>query len=277
LEIFIPSLSADPEFRTWYGRFERLSASPGAAIAIQRMNMHIDVRPLLRTLRVPTLVLFRAGEIAAHVEGSRYLAEHIPGATFVEFEGQDFVPYVGDQDAILDAIEEFVTGTSAVREPDRILTTVLFTDIVDSTKRAVEVGDRRWHELLDRHDALIEHALERHRGRKINTTGDGVLAVFDGPARAVRCACSIRDGLSSLDLPVRAGVHTGEVELRGDDVGGLAVHIGARVAALCSAGEILVTRTVTDLVAGSGIEFVDRGKQVLRGVPGFWHLFAAQC
>jgi class 3 adenylate cyclase len=220
---------------------------------------------------VPTLILHRTGDQFSPVEQSRYLAERIPGARLVELPGEDHAGWEGDADAGNDEIEEFVTGHRPVREPDRVLATVLFTDIVGSTERARELGDRRWRELLDRHDATARAQLERFQGRLVKTTGDGLLATFDGPARAIRCATSLREQLPVL---IRAGLHTGEVELRGDDVGGIAVHIGARVAALAGASEVLVSRTVKDLVAGSGIEFTDRGVHTLKGVPDEWQLYA---
>ena len=208
------------------------------------------------------------------VEHGRYLAEHIPGARYVELEGTDSLFSVGDTEAIVGEIEEFVTGTRHEREPDRVLATVLFTDIVRSTERAAELGDRAWREVLERHDRLVRQALARHRGRAVKSTGDGVLATFDGPARAIRAAASIGDGAEGLGIQIRAGLHTGECEVIGDDVGGLAVHIGARVMSTATAGEVLVSSTVKDLVVGSGIDFEERGAHELRGIPGEWRLFA---
>lgn len=210
----------------------------------------------------------------AHAAGSRYMGEHIPGAKVVEHPGSDYFPYLGDQDAILDEIEEFLTGVRPVHPPDRALATVLFTDIVSSTERAAALGDGAWTRTLDRHDALVAREVERHRGRTINTTGDGMLATFDGPARAVRCAQAICAGVRSLGIHVRAGLHTGEIELRGADIGGIAVHIGQRVSALAGPGEVLVSSTVKDLVAGSGITFADRGFHVLKGLADEWRVFA---
>jgi class 3 adenylate cyclase len=210
----------------------------------------------------------------AHAAGSRYMGEHIPGAKVVEHPGSDYFPYLGDQDAILDEIEEFLTGVRPVHPPDRALATVLFTDIVSSTERAAALGDGAWTRTLDRHDAMVAREVERHRGRKINTTGDGMLATFDGPARAVRCAQAICEGVLSLGIHVRAGLHTGEIELRGADIGGIAVHIGQRVSALAGPGEVLVSSTVKDLVAGSGITFADRGFHVLKGLADEWRVFA---
>jgi class 3 adenylate cyclase len=210
------------------------------------------------------------------LEMGRYLAERIPGAKFVELDGTDHLFFTGDADTMLDEIEEFLTGVRPVPAVERVLATVLFTDIVDSTKRAVELGDERWKELLGRHDAQVRRQLARFHGREVNTTGDGFLARFDGPARAIRCAVAIRDVLRSLDLEVRAGVHTGEVELRDDDISGIAVHTAARVAAAAAAGEVLVSRIVVDLVAGSGLSFATRGEHSLKGVTGEWGLFAVE-
>ena len=268
-----PDRAEDPAFRKAHGRWERLSASPGAAVALQQMIREIDVRHLLPAIRVPTLIVYRTADMG-HAAGSRYLGAHIPGAKVVELPGTDYFPHLGDQDAILDEIEEFLTGVRPVPVPDRALATVLFTDIVSSTERAAELGDGEWTRMLDRHDTLVAREVDRHRGRRIKTTGDGVLATFDGPARAVRCAQAICAGVRSLGIEVRAGLHTGEIELRGDDIGGIAVHIGQRVSALSRAGEVLVSSTVKDLVSGSGITFADRGPHVLKGVPEKWRVFA---
>jgi class 3 adenylate cyclase/pimeloyl-ACP methyl ester carboxylesterase len=256
-------------------RWERLSASPGAAVAIMQMIFQIDVRHLLSAIRVPTLVVYRTADIA-HAVGSRYMGAHIPGAKVVELPGSDYFPYLGDQAAILDEIEEFLTGVRPVPVPDRALATVLFTDIVSSTERAAALGDDAWTRTLDHHDALVAREVERHRGRRINTTGDGMLATFDGPARAMRCAQAICEAVRPLGIEVRAGLHTGEIELRGADIGGIAVHIGQRVSALARPGEVLVSSTVKDLVAGSGITFTDRGSHVLKGVPDEWRVFAVR-
>jgi class 3 adenylate cyclase len=210
----------------------------------------------------------------ARVDGARYIAEHIPGATYVELPGPDHFPWVGDTDAVLDEVEEFVTGTRRGREPDRVLATVLFTDIVGATERAVALGDRRWRDLLDSHHAIVREQLARFRGREIDTAGDGFLATFDGPARGIRCAGAIVREMRRLGLGIRAGLHTGECELLGDKLSGVAIHTGARVAALAGAGEVLVSGTVKDLVAGSGISFEDRGVHPLKGLPGEWHLYA---
>jgi class 3 adenylate cyclase len=268
-----PDRADDPAWRKAHGRWERLSASPGAAVAMYQMIFQIDVRHLLSAIRVPTLVVYRTADMQ-HAAGSRYLGAHIPGAKVVELPGNTYWPYLGDQDAILDEIEEFLTGVRPVPEPDRALATVLFTDIVSSTERAAALGDDAWTRTLDRHDELVAHEVERHRGRRINTTGDGMLATFDGPARAVRCAQAIRKAVQPLGIDVRAGLHTGEIELRGADIGGIAVHIGQRVSALAGPGEVLVSSTVKDLVAGSGIAFADRGSHVLKGLADEWRVFA---
>jgi class 3 adenylate cyclase len=238
------------------------------------MVRDMDVRHLLPAIRVPTLVVHRTADMA-HAAGSRYIGAHIPGAKVVELPGNDYFPHLGDQDAILDEVEEFLTGVRPVHVPDRALSTVLFTDIVSSTQRAATLGDEEWTRILDQHDMLAAREVERHRGRRIKTTGDGMLATFDGPARAVRCAQAICGGVRSLGIEVRAGLHTGEIERRGDDIGGIAVHIGARVSALAGPGEVLVSATVKDLVAGSGITFSDRGSHALKGIPDEWRVFAA--
>ncbi|HZI92547.1 MAG TPA: adenylate/guanylate cyclase domain-containing protein [Thermoleophilaceae bacterium] len=271
-----PSRMGDPAFVEWAGRMERYSASPGVISQIMEAMGHTDVRPVLPTINVPTLVMHRTQDPFLMVEHGRYLGEHIPGARYVELEGTDSLFSVGDSDAILGEIEEFVTGTRHEREPDRVLATVLFTDIVRSTERAAELGDRAWREVLERHDRLVRQALTRHRGRAVKSTGDGVLATFDGPARAIRAAASIGEGAEGLGIQIRAGLHTGECEVIGDDVGGMAVHIGARVMSTATAGEVLVSSTVKDLVVGSGIDFEERGAHELRGVPGEWRLFAAR-
>jgi class 3 adenylate cyclase len=245
------------------------------AFALLRMNTQIDIRHVLPAIRVPTLVIHRTGDQDSNVEEGRWIAARIPGARFVELPGDDHLPWVGDQDTILDEIQEFLSGVRPSLESERALATVLFTDIVGSTEWAARLGDRAWRELLERHHALVRKELARFRGREVDTAGDGFFATFDGPARAIRCACSIRDGVRQMGIEVRAGVHTGEIDLAGERVGGLAVHIGARVAASAQASEVLVSRTVKDLVAGSGIHFTDRGPHVLKGVPGEWTLFAA--
>jgi class 3 adenylate cyclase len=271
-----PSVAEDERFLQWWATYLRRSASPGAALALAHMNTQIDIRAVLPVIGVPTLVIHRTGDMDIDVDGARWLAGQIPGARFVELPGSDHLPFVGDQDAILDEVEEFLTGSRGAAERDRVLATVMFTDIVASTERAHEVGDRAWRELLERHHALVRRELERFRGREIDTAGDGFLAAFDGPARAVRCACAIRDAVRGVGLELRAGLHTGECEVLGDKLAGVAVHIGARVAAKAAAGEVLVSSTVRDLVAGSGLEFEDRGTQELKGIPGEWRLFAVR-
>jgi class 3 adenylate cyclase len=238
------------------------------------MAQETDARHALPVIRVPTLIMHREGDRVIHVEGARYIADRIQGAKYVELPGPDHFPWVGDTDAILDEVEEFLTGARRGQEPDRVLATVMFTDIVGATERAVALGDRRWRDLLDSHHTVIREQLTRFRGREIDTAGDGFLAAFDGPARAVRCAGAIVREMRRLGLEIRAGLHTGECEILGDKLSGIAVHTGARVASLAGAGEVLVSGTVKDLVAGSGITFEDRGVQVLKGLPGEWHLYA---
>jgi class 3 adenylate cyclase len=274
LPLFVPSMIGDERYLRWLNRFERAAVSPAGFKAIMRLNMEIDTRPLVSAIQVPTLVTHRRGDLAVSVENGRWLAEHIDGAQYVEFDGNDHAPWMGDPDEFLDAVEDFLFG-SHDRHIDRVLATVLFTDIVDSTATAAALGDRRWKSVLDAHDRLGAREVERHGGRVVKTTGDGLLATFDGPARAVRCARQLCDALSSQGVTIRAGLHTGEIELRGEDVGGIAVHIGARVEAAARPGEVLVSRTVKDLVAGSGIVFADRGSHPLKGVPEEWQLFAA--
>lgn len=277
LPMFAPSRENDPAFQRWWGRFERLGASPAAASALMRMNSQIDISGIVSTIRVPTLVIHRIEDVTINVEGGRYLAAHIPGARYIELPGKDHIPFVGDNAfEIVDAIEEFLTGARAPVPVDRVLATVLFTDIVGSTEKAAALGDHRWRDLLDNHHATIRSNLARFRGHEVKTTGDGILATFDGPARGVRCACAIAGEIRRLGIEVRAGLHTGECEMFDDDVGGIAVHIGARVTALAGAGEVLVSSTVKDLVAGSGLRFGDRGSQSLKGVPGEWHIFAVE-
>jgi len=273
---FAPSRADDPNFREWWTRLQRLGASPGAACSLLLMNYDIDIGGVLPTICVQTLVLHRIGDRISRLEGGRFTAARIPGARYIELPGDDHLPWVGDQDAILDEVQEFLTGVRHGPEPDRLLATVLFTDIVGSTQRAVELGDRRWRELLDGYYALARRELGRFRGREVKTTGDGFLATFDGPARAIRCACAVANAARQIGIEIRAGLHTGECEVMGEDIGGIAVHLGARVAALASAGEVLVSSTVKDLVAGSGIAFNDRGAHSLKGVPEQWRLFAVE-
>jgi pimeloyl-ACP methyl ester carboxylesterase len=275
LSAWAPSCADDVRMRAWWARFQRTAASPGMAHKVLALYPQIDIRAALGTIGVPTLVLHRRDDRMVNVAMGRYLAEHIPGAKLVELDGADHLFWVGDADAILDEIEEFLTGVRRGPEPDRVLATVLFTDLVGSTEHAVELGDTRWRYLLESHQAQVRRQLERFRGREIKTTGDGFLATFDGPARAIRCAQAVVDQSRGLGLETRAGLHTGECELIDDDVGGIAVHIAARVAALADAGEVLVSSTVKDLVAGSGLTFADRGVHALKGVPDKWRLFAA--
>jgi class 3 adenylate cyclase len=271
---YAPSVANDAAFRERLATYLRRSASPGDAVALYRMNTQIDVRAVLPTIRVPTLCLHRAGDRDSNLEEGRWIASHIPGARFVELGGEDHLPWVGDSDRILDEIQEFLTGDRPVARDETVLATVLFTDIVGSTQRAAAVGDQRWSEMLDTHHTVVRRELERFRGREVDTAGDGFLAVFDGPARAVRCACAIRDAMRTFGLALRVGVHTGECTVAGDTVRGISVHIGARVAALARPEEVLVSSTVKDLTPGAGITFEDRGEHELRGVPGHWRLFA---
>jgi class 3 adenylate cyclase len=268
-----PNLLQDPVLSASFGRYERQSASPGAAVAMLRMMYESDVRHVLPAIQVPTLVLQKSKAARIPPAHGRYVAEHIAGAKYLEVPGSENYMWAGDQNLILAEIQEFLTGVRPAPEPDRVLATVLFTDIVGSTQRAAEVGDARWRQLLAAHDAAVRKEIDAHRGQEIKTVGDGFLATFDGPARAIRCARAIRDAARQLGLELRAGLHTGEVELMDHDVGGIAVHIGARVAATATSGEILVSSTVKDLVVGSGIAFEDRGSHSLKGVPGEWRLF----
>jgi class 3 adenylate cyclase len=276
LLLFNPSLASNERVRRWVARHERLAASPGTAMAMRRMVFDLDVRTALPVITTPTLVLHRAGCAEFRVGHGRYLASNIAGARYVELPGVDSWFFAGDADRLLDEIEEFATGVRRVHEPDRVLATVLFTDVVDSTAQTAALGDRRWRELLDAHDERVRVQLSHYRGREIRTTGDGLLATFDGPARAIRSACGIRKSVRDLGLDVRAGLHTGELDARGNELSGIAVHIAQRVEASAAPGEVLVSRTVVDLVAGSGIEFEDRGEHELKGVPGNWRLFAVK-
>ncbi|MCB4822311.1 adenylate/guanylate cyclase domain-containing protein [Roseicella aerolata] len=279
LRAFAPSAVADEWMRNWWARYERVSASPSAALALMRMNAEIDVRHVLPAIHVPTLVIHRTGDTRVSVEGGRYLAEHIAGARYRELPGEDHLLWVGDTDRAITEIEEFLTGAHSDADPERVLATVLFTDIVGSTQRAAELGDRRWRLLLAEHNGIARREIARFRGREVHSLGDGFLATFDGPARAVRCACAIAETVrTSLGIKVRGGVHTGEIELDREesDVRGIAVHIAARIAALAGAGEVLVSGTVRDLVAGSGIRFRGCGSRTLKGVPGKVRLYAPE-
>jgi class 3 adenylate cyclase len=275
LSRYIPSKIHDEAFARRLATYFRHAASPGAAVALLKMNTQIDIRRLLPTIRVPTLVMHRVGDLDASVDEGRWMAAQIPGARFVDLPGDDHLPWVGDQDTVLDEVQEFLTGVRPTPDINRVLATVLFTDIVGSTELAARIGDRAWSDLLDRHHRLVRGELARFRGREVNTAGDSFLATFDGPARGIRCALSVRDAVKPLGIQIRAGLHIGEIELDGNAIAGIAVHIGARVAASAGADEVLVSSTVKDLVSGSGIRFSERGAKVLKGVPGTWQLYAA--
>jgi class 3 adenylate cyclase len=270
-----PRSSSNPRLRQWFAKLERLAASPGMARKFILMTAEVDVRTVLPSIQVPTLVMHRKDDQFVDVRHSRYLAEHIPGARYVELDGDEAIAFGPDSGRMVDEIEEFLTGARHGPDSERVLATVMFTDVVDSTKHAVEIGDRRWRDLLASIESAVTRELARFRGRPIKNLGDGFLATFDGPARAVRCATAIRDyARQALGLELRSGLHTGEIELIGDDVGGVAVHIGARVGACAEPGEVLVSSTVKDLVVGSGLSFEDRGERELKGVPGTWRLWA---
>src|SRR2546421_1754915 len=274
VELTNPSLVDDADARAWYARYFRLSASPSLVRTLMRHNLEVDIRDVLPAIGVPTLVLHRTDETWLNVGYGRYAASKIPGARLVELAGTDHYIWEQNSDVVAEEIEEFLTGVRRSRGPERSLKTVVFTDIVGSTERAREVGGERWRKLLDRHEAALQRQIARFEGQLVKTTGDGALALFDGPARAIRCGLAVREAMRGLGLEVRAGVHTGEVELRGDDVGGIAVHIAARVAASAGAGEVLVSRTVADLIAGSDVQLTDRGEYELKGIPERWRLFA---
>ena len=273
LKLWAPSVADDPMAQEHWNRTMVFGATPATATAWLEMVEDTDIRATLPAINVPTLVLHRTDDRIVHVEHARYMAEHIPDARYVELPGCDHLWWIGGDD-LLDEIESFLTGTTTAFEPDRVLARVMFTDIVDSTSRAAELGDRRWRDLCDAHDRAVRRLLERYRGREVKTLGDGFLATFDGPGRAIRCASDLREAVRSVGLEVRAGLHTGEVELSGDDITGIAVNIGARVGAQAGANEVLVSQTVKDLVAGSGLEFEDRGEHDLKGVPGPWRLWS---
>lgn len=274
LRYWAPSAAGDAEFERWWARLLRQGTSPAGAIALMELYREIDVRGALASIDVPALVVHRRDDMMIRIPQARFLAEQIRGAQLIELPGADHIPWVGNQDALLDEIEEFLTGGRRAREPERALATVLFTDIVGSTETAARLGDRAWRELLERHDAIVRRQLAIHRGREVKTMGDGFLATFDGPARAIRCAAAIEAAVREIGLEVRAGIHSGEIELIGEDVGGMAVNIGARIGALAEPGEVLVSSTVRELVVGSGLEFADRGAHSLKGAPGEWRLFA---
>ncbi len=277
INALMPSLAANPDAVALFAKFERLSASPGAVRAVMQMNALIDVRSILPSVRLPTLVLHRQNDALVPVAQGRELAVRIPGAKFIGYPGAGHAFWYGDVEAMLGDIEEFATGAreGSTNELERVLATVLFTDIVDSTRSAAEMGDRTWQRLLDSHDQLAKQMVEKHRGSLIKSTGDGVLATFDGPGRAVRCALSFGAAAKQIGLPLRAGLHTGEIEMRGRDIGGIAVHAAARVMAQSQPDEVLVSRVVTDLVAGAGLRFSERGSHELKGLPGRWDLFSA--
>jgi pimeloyl-ACP methyl ester carboxylesterase/class 3 adenylate cyclase len=272
LEDFAGSVRDDRHYQEWFAKLERLAASPGAAVALARMVMQIDVRDILPTIRVPTLVLHKRDDQVVPIGDGRYIADHVDGAKFVELPGADHWPWIGHEEAV-EEIQEFLTGMRDSAEPDRAVTTVMFVDIVDSTKRAAELGDRRWADLLESLYAVVRRELDRYRGREIDTAGDGFFMTFDGPARAIRCATALTEAVGRLGLEIRTGIHTGECERMADKVGGLGVVIGARVGALAAPGEILVSRTVQDLVVGSDLTFEDAGEHELKGVPDRWHLY----
>ena len=273
LEKFAPSLVGDKRYEDWFAKLERLAVSPGAAVALVRMMWQMDVRDILPTIRVPTLVLHKRDDKVVPIEEGRFIAEHVPGAKLVELPGADHWPWIGHEEAV-EEIQEFLTGMRDSAEPDRALVTVLFIDIVDSTKRAAQLGDRRWADLLASFYAVVRRELDRYRGQEVDTAGDGFFVTFDGPARAIRCATALVDTVEGLGLQIRIGIHTGECERMADKVGGLGVVIGARVGSLAGPGEILVSRTVQDLVVGSDVRFQQRGKHELKGVPGKWGLYA---
>ena len=272
-----PSQAMNPDAVAQFAKFERLSASPGAIKAISLLNAQIDVRSILPSVQVPTLVLHRREDAQVPIELGRDLAARIPNARFIEYAGDDHPFWYGDTEAMLGDIEEFVTGhrDSSSTDLERVLATVLFTDIVDSTRSAAEMGDQTWRRLLDSHDQLAKQTVEKYRGILVKSTGDGILATFDGPGRGVRCALALGSASKQIGLPLRAGLHTGEIEIRGRDIGGIAVHAAARVMSQSQSNEVLVSRVVTDLVAGAGLKFIDRGSHELKGLPGRWDLFAA--
>jgi pimeloyl-ACP methyl ester carboxylesterase len=277
LKAVLPSLATDPGAVASLGKFERLASSPGAIRTIMQLNAQIDVTPILPTVQVPTLVLHRASDIVVPVDLGRKLAKQLPGAKYVEYPEGDHAYWTGDTEPMLGEIEEFITGyrDHGADELERVLATVMFTDIVDSTRSAAAMGDQRWRRILDEHDQLAGQVIGKHRGNLVKSTGDGILATFDGPGRAVRCALAFGSAAKQIGLPLRAGLHTGEIEIRGNDIGGIAVHAAARVMSQSGSDEVLVSRVVTDLVAGAGLKFAERGSFELKGLPGKWDLFAA--
>ncbi len=275
-KVVAPSVANDEQCRNWWSRNLRLGASPGSGIALYRMNIDIDIRGVLPAIRVPTLILHSKGDRLINVENSRYMATRIPDAKYVELKGDDHLPWFGDSETVLAEIEEFLTGVRPVASIDRVLSTVLFVDVVGSTERAVSIGDSRWRDLLGWFHQYVGQEIDRFRGRLIDTAGDGVFASFDGPARAVHCAAALQNRVAGLGIKLRAGLHTGECEVVGDKLAGIAVHIGARIATTAEAGEILVSSTVRDLVAGSGLRFVSRGRHMLKGLQEEWELHAVE-
>jgi pimeloyl-ACP methyl ester carboxylesterase len=277
LETLAPSTAHNERFRKWFATYGRLSVSPAAAVALGRMNTPIDIRDILPSIHIPTLVIHRTGDRRVLIGNGRYLAQNIPEAKFVELPGDDHLPWAGDVDAIADETEEFLTGTRPIQYTNRVLTTILFTDIVGSTARANELGDDKWKRLIMEHNQVVRRELASFGGNEVKATGDGFLARFDGPARAVKCACTIQGSVRKLGITIKAGLHTGECELIDRDIGGLGVHIAARVAEKAKKEQVLVSSTVKDLVSGSGIQFKDAGLHVLKGVPGRWRLFMVDC
>jgi class 3 adenylate cyclase len=272
-----PGAATNPRLRRWFARLERAAASPATAAQLVMMNAQVDVRAVLSQVQAPTLVLHRTADTFVDIRHSRYLAEHIPDARLVELRGSEAITFGADDDALIEEVEEFLTGARSAAAPERVLATVMFGDIVGSTERAAELGDRRWRDLLSSFAQAYERELRRFRGRTVKALGDGVLATFDGPARAIRCADAVRNvAVAEFGLELRAGIHTGEVEVIGDDIGGIAVHIASRVLGCAGPGEMIVSGTVKDLVVGSGIEFEDRGEHELRGVPGVWRLWSVK-
>ncbi|MGH9050613.1 MAG: adenylate/guanylate cyclase domain-containing protein [Acidimicrobiia bacterium] len=276
LGVVLPSIGDDPAAREWWRSYFRRSTSPGAAAAQIRLGYEGDAREVLGAVQAPTLVMHSAADQWIRAAHGRYLAQHIPGAHYVELDGADHLPYLGAGDAIVEESREFLTGVREPAEPDRVLATVLFSDIVSSTEQAAALGDRRWRDRLDAHDTAVRRQLERFRGREVKTTGDGFLATFDGPARGIRCGWALREAARAVGVDVRVGLHTGEIELRGEDIGGVAVHVAERVCGHAGPGEVFVSEAVPLLVAGSGIRFDDRGTHPLKGVPGTARLFAAE-
>jgi len=276
LSTLAPSLANDERARQWFAHSLRVSASPAAGVTLYRMNVEVDTRAILPTLSVPTLVLHRLSDRLLPCQAGRYMAEQIPTARFVELLGDDHLGWIGNTDSLLAEVQEFVTGERPIIEADRVLATVLFVDIVQSTERATAIGDSRWRDLVDDYQRQVGKEVARLGGRVVNTAGDGVFAIFEGPARAIKCACAVRDVVGALGLAIRCGIHTGECVVEGNDVAGIAVHIGARVAARANAGEILLSSTVKDLISGSKVECSDRGSHVLKGVSGRWRLFAVK-